>query len=142
MAYFLVKASPVKTTHSVKYSIDDLERNKTVDWDAVYNPQAQRAIQSMRTGDDVLFYHCNISDPAVVGLARVTTEPYLNPNVRESKNWVFDMAFVRRFAQPVTLREIRESHLFDNWTLLRQKQVSVMDVPDSFIEWLKARRTL
>jgi predicted RNA-binding protein with PUA-like domain len=73
---------------------------------------------------------------------RVTTEPYLNPNVRESKNWVFDMAFVRRFAQPVTLREIRESHLFDNWTLLRQKQVSVMDVPDSFIEWLKARRTL
>ena len=131
MAYFLAKTDPEN------YSIDDLERDGETVWDGVRNALALRAIREMRPGDDVLIYHSQ-SEAAIVGLARVTSEPRSDPN--DSKSWVVDLAFVRRFAQPVTLREIKESHLFDDWNLVRQGRLSTMSVPDSVIAWLKEKK--
>ena len=133
MTYFLAKTDPAT------YSIEDLERDKTTTWDGVRNAQAVRAIQNMRPGDNILIYHSG-GEAAIVGLARVTSEP--RPDVGESKSWVVDVAFVRRFAQSVTLREIKESHFFDDWFLIRQGRLSTMSVPDTFVEWLKARGVL
>ena len=131
MAYFLAKTDPES------YSIDDLERDKETVWDGIRNALALRAIQAMRPGDEVLMYHSQ-GEAAIVGLARVTSEP--RPDPKDSKSWVVDMAFVRRFAQPVTLREIKESHLFDDWNLVRQGRLSTMSVPDSVIAWLKEKK--
>jgi predicted RNA-binding protein with PUA-like domain len=131
MAYFLAKTDPKS------YSIDDLEHDKETVWDGVRNALALRAIQAMRPGDEVLVYHSQ-SEAAIVGLARVTSEP--RPDPKDSKSWVVDMAFVRRFAQPVTLREIKESHLFDDWNLVRQGRLSTMSVPESVIAWLKEKK--
>jgi predicted RNA-binding protein with PUA-like domain len=55
---------------------------------------------------------------------------------------VVDVAFVRRLEQPVTLREIKESHLFDDWSLVRQGRLSTMGVPDTVIAWLKEKKVL
>jgi predicted RNA-binding protein with PUA-like domain len=52
------------------------------------------------------------------------------------------MTFVRRFAEPVTLREIKDSHLFDDWSLVRQTRLSTMSVPDNVIAWLKDKKVL
>ncbi|GER91476.1 hypothetical protein KDW_56380 [Dictyobacter vulcani] len=41
------------------------------------------------------------------------------------------------FAQPVTLRTIKECHLFDDWNLVRQSRLSTMAVPDAFVDWLR-----
>lgn len=131
MAYFLAKTDPES------YSIDDLERDKETVWDGVRNALALRAIQAMRPGDEVLMYHSQ-GEAAIVGMARVTSEP--RPDPKDSKSWVVDMAFVRRFAQPVTLREIKESHLFDDSNLVRQGRLSTMSVPDSVIVWLKEKK--
>lgn len=131
MAYFLAKTDPES------YSIDDLERDKETVWDGIRNALALRAIKAMRPGDEVLMYHSQ-GEAAIVGLARVTSEP--RPDPKDSKSWVVDMAFVRRFAQPVTLREIKESHLFDDWNLVRQGRLSTMSVPDSVIAWLKEKQ--
>ena len=133
MTYFLAKTDPDS------YSIDNLEHDKVTVWDGVRSPQALRAIQAMRPNDDVLIYHSQ-GEAAIVGLARVASEPRPDPN--DSKSWVVDMAFVRRFAQPVTLREIKESHLFDDWALVRQGRLSTMTVPDAFIAWLKEKKAL
>ena len=130
MAYFLAKTDPAT------YSLEDLERDKHTTWDGVRNAQAVNAIKSMRPGDEVLIYH-SMGEAALVGLARVTSEP--RPDPRESKSWVVDLAFVRRLARPVTLREIKESHLFDDWLLVRQSRLSTMSTPDAFVEWLFAR---
>jgi len=35
------------------------------------------------------------------------------------------------------LREIKTSHLFDDWSLIRQSRLSTMSVPDTFVAWLK-----
>jgi len=133
MAYFLAKTDPGT------YSIDDLERDGTTTWDGVRNAAALQAIRAMRPGDEVLIYHSQ-GEAAIVGLARVISEP--RPDPKDSKSWVVDVAFVRRLEQPVTLREIKESHLFDDWSLVRQGRLSTMGVPDNVIAWLKKKKVL
>ncbi len=133
MAYFLAKTDPGT------YSIDDLERDRTTTWDGVRNAAALQAIRAMRSGDEVLIYHSQ-GEAAIVGLARVISEP--RPDPKDSKSWVVDVAFVRRLEQPVTLREIKESHLFDDWSLVRQGRLSTMGVPDNVIAWLKEKKAL
>lgn len=133
MAYFLAKTDPAS------YSLADLERDKETVWDGVRNALALRAIRDMHPGDDVLIYHSQ-GDAAIVGLARVISEP--RPDSNDSKSWVVNLAFVRRLAQPVTLREIKESHLFDDWNLVRQSRLSTMSVPENVITWLKEKKVL
>ena len=133
MAYFLAKTDPET------YSLEQLEQDKETTWDGVRNVQAIRVIQSMHSGDQVLIYHSR-GEAAIVGLARVISEP--RPDPKDDKSWVVNVAFVRRFAQPITLREIKESHRFDDWSLVRQGRLSTMSVPDNVVTWLKEKQVL
>ena len=133
MAYFLAKTDP-KT-----YSIDDLERVRTTVWDGVRSAAALLAIRAMHPGDEVLIYHSQ-GEAAIVGLARIASEPRPDPN--DSKSWVVDIEYIRRFTQPITLHEIKESHLFDDWALVRQGRLSTMSVPENVVAWLKEKKAL
>lgn len=133
MTYFLAKTDPQH------YSIDTLEQEKTTVWDGVRNAAALLAIRAMRPDDDVLIYHSQ-GEAAIVGLARVQSEPRPDPN--DPKSWVVDLAFVRRLTRPVTLREIKESHLFDDWALVRQSRLSTMSIPENVVQWLKEKQAL
>lgn len=133
ITYFLAKTDPQT------YSIEDLERDQTTTWDGVRSAQAVHVIQSMLPNDEILIYH-SMGEAAIVGLARVTSEP--RPDPHESKSWVVDVAFTRRFTQPVTLRKIKESHLFDDWSLVRQSRLSTMSVPEAFMDWLRKQEVL
>ena len=133
MTYFLAKTDPDT------YSLDQLAREHRTVWDGVRNPQAVRTIQQMQPGDDVLIYHSG-TEKAIVGLGRVVSEPRPDPD--DSKSWVVDIEFVRRLEKPVTLHEIKDTHLFDNWSLIRQSRLSTTDVPDAFVEWLKEKQVL
>lgn len=131
MKYFLAKTDPET------YSIDQLEREGTTTWDGVSNAQAVRAIQEMRPGDRIFIYH-SMGQPQVVGLAKVVTEP--EPDPRNPKSAVVDLQFLLRFEPPVTLAEIKESKLFEEWALVRQSRLSTMAAPPEFVAWMKARR--
>ena len=131
MAYFLAKTDP-KT-----YSIDNLEHDKKTVWDGVRSAAALIAMRAMHPNDEVLIYHSQ-GEAAIVGLARVVSEPRPDPN--DSKSWVVDIEFIRRFTQPITLREIKESHLFDDWALVRQGRLSTMNVPENVVTWLKEKK--
>jgi predicted RNA-binding protein with PUA-like domain len=133
MAYFLAKTDPEA------YSIDQLEQEKTTVWNGVRNAQAVIVIRTMQIGDEVFIYH-SMSGAALVGLARVISVP--RPDPLESKSWVVDLEFIRRLKRPVTLREIKESHLFDDWTLVRQSRLSTMTMPDEAVSWLKEIKAL
>src|SRR5437588_11715673 len=86
MAYFLAKTDPGH------YSIDNLEQDKLTVWDGVRNAAALLIIRAMRPGDEVLIYHSQ-GESAIVGLARVVSEPRPAPN--EPNSWVVDSAVVR-----------------------------------------------
>ena len=133
MAYFLAKTDP-KT-----YSIEDLERDKTTVWDGVRSAAALLAIRAMHPEDEVLIYHSQ-GEAAIVGLAQVVSEP--RPDSNDPKSWVVDLTFVRRFSQPITLHEIKESHLFDDWALVRQGRLSTMSVPENVLAWLEEKKAL
>jgi predicted RNA-binding protein with PUA-like domain len=130
MGYFLAKTEPGT------YSIDDLERDGKTAWDGVTNPQAVRAIRSMKPGDRVLIYHSG-GVSAVVGVATVRSEPRDDP--KNPKSAVVDLEFRGRLKQPVSLAEVKQSKNFDDWALVRQGRLSTMAVPEKFIAWLRQR---
>jgi predicted RNA-binding protein with PUA-like domain len=130
-SYFLAKTDPET------YSVDQLEREGQTVWDGVRNPQALRAIREMKPGDRVFLYH-SMSDAAVTGLADVVGGGRDDPN--NPKLAVADFRFRCRIDPPVTLREIKESHLFDEWALVRQSRLSTMRAPDEFVKWIKSKR--
>jgi predicted RNA-binding protein with PUA-like domain len=130
MYYFLAKTDPET------YSIDDLERDRKTVWDGVTNPQAVRAIREMRPGDGVFIYHSG-GHSAIMGLARVVSEPRVDP--KNPKSAVAEFEFVKRLDPPVTLAEIKQSGLFDDWALVRQGRLSTMAAPESFVRWMAKR---
>ena len=129
-SYFLAKTDPET------YSLDQLEKDKRTVWDGVRNPQALRAIQEMRTGDRVFVYHSG-GNSAVVGMARVASDP--RPDPKDPKLTVVDLEFTHRLPEPVTLRDIKDSRLFDDWSLVRQSRLSTMAAPEAFAEWMRNR---
>jgi predicted RNA-binding protein with PUA-like domain len=130
MRYFLAKTDPET------YSIDQLEKEKRTAWDGVNNPQAVRAIRDMRPGDKVFIYHSG-GNSAVVGLARVASEPRDDP--KNPKSAVADFEFLGRIDPPVTLAEIKQSKLFDDWALVRQGRLSTMAAPEEFVAWMRKK---
>ena len=130
MAYFLAKTDPET------YSIDQLEKDRKTVWDGVNNPQAVRAIREMRPGDKVFIYHSG-GLSAVVGLARVLSEGRADP--KNPKSAVADFEFLTRLEPPVTLAEIKQSKLFDDWALVRQGRLSTMAAPEKFVAWMRKK---
>lgn len=130
MHYFLAKTEPGT------YSIDDLERENKTSWDGVTNPQAVRAIKEMRPGDRVFIYHSG-GQSAIVGLARVLSEPRTDP--KNPKSAVVELEFLKRLDPPVALAEVKHSGLFNDWALVRQGRLSTMAVPESFMNWMRKK---
>lgn len=130
MNYFLAKTDPET------YSIDQLEREKTTVWDGVTNPQAVRNIKEMRPNDKVFIYHSG-GLSAIVGLARVASGP--RPDPKNPKSAVVDLEFLKRLDPPVTLREIKDSGLFEDWALVRQGRLSTMPAPGKFVDWMRQK---
>ena len=127
MAYFLAKTDPET------YSIDDLKRDKKTEWDGVRNPTAVNFIKTMKPGDKVIIYHSQ-GNAAVVGLAEVTSEPRADAN--DPKSWVADFKYLRHATRPMTLKDIKASHKFDDWALVRIGRLSTMSAPAAFWTWL------
>jgi predicted RNA-binding protein with PUA-like domain len=130
MKFYLAKTDPET------YSIQDLERDRKTAWDGVRNPQALRAIREMRPGDRVFIYH-SMSNAAVVGLAKVASEP--RPDPRDAKLTVVDFEFLANLEPPTTLHDIKGSGLFADWSLVRQSRLSTMEAPQAFVDWMRTR---
>jgi predicted RNA-binding protein with PUA-like domain len=128
MSFFLAKTEPGT------YSIDDLKRDVETEWDGVRNPFAVQAIKAMKPGDRVIIHHSG-KDRAVVGLAEVTSDP--RPDENDARSWVMDVKYLQHAKTPVTLQQVKESHKFDDWALVRQGRLSTMPAPDAFWAWLQ-----
>jgi len=111
-----------------------LQADRRTTWDGVRNPQALRAIREMQPGDRVFIYH-STGESAVTGLAQVASSP--RPDPKDEKLAIVDLEFVLKLAHPVTLKDIKASHLFDDWALVRQSRLSTMPAPEAFAAWMR-----
>jgi predicted RNA-binding protein with PUA-like domain len=128
--YYLAKTDPET------YSLEDFAREKRTIWDGVRNAQALQAIRKMKKNDRVFIYH-SMSDAAVVGLASALEDS--RPDAKDPKLAVIELLYTCSFEPPVTLREIKESNLFDDWALVRQSRLSTMAAPEAFVIWMRKR---
>lgn len=91
----------------------------------------------MKAGDLVFIYH-SMGKAAIVGLAEVVKDG--RPDAGDARLAVADFRFHSRIEPPVTLHEIKESGLFDDWALVRQSRLSTMAAPDKFVKWIRKQR--
>jgi len=122
MGYLILKSEPSD------YSFDDLERDGSTVWDGVGNNAALMHMRAAKKGDLALIYHTG-KERAVVGVARLTSDPYPDPQHDDPKRVVFDVEPVERLAQPVTLAAVKADGAFAEFALVRQGRLSAMPVP-------------
>lgn len=122
MSTWLLKTEPDD------YSYDDLESDGGTVWDGVGNNLALIHMRKVAKGDQALLYHTG-RERKIVGVARVTSDPYPDPEHDDPKRVVFDVEPERRLASPVELSEIKADGSFDDWDLVRNPRLSVMPVP-------------
>jgi predicted RNA-binding protein with PUA-like domain len=122
MAHWLLKTEP-KT-----YSYADLERQGRARWDGVSNPVALKHLRAMTAGDQAFIYHTG-AEKAVVGIARVVSQPYTDPKAKDPRLVVVDLEPQGRLPSPVTLAAVKADPAFAAWELVRLARLSVMPVP-------------
>lgn len=152
MNYWLVKSEPDS------FSIEDLEAcpNQTEMWDGVRNYQARNNLKAMQQGDQVFFYHSSCKVPAIVGIAEVVTEHYLDPTAsnpehsgfdpkhsKQTPKWyVVDLKFKQRFPTPITLSWIKQQDELKEISLIsRGSRLSVMPIDAEHWEFIMTRAT-
>ena len=134
--YWLMKSEPDV------YSIDDLERDGRTSWEGIRNYKARNNMQSMKVGDEVLFYHSNARPPGVAGLARVVREAYPDHFAFDPKHkyhdpksdpddprwYMVDIEFVAKAPDPLSLQDVKDDPDLSDMELVRYGRLSVQEV--------------
>lgn len=124
----------MKTEEDV-FSIRDLERHGTTQWEGVRNYQARNFMRDdMKAGDLVLFYHSNARPSGVAGIARVCREAYPDHFAWDPKSkyrdpkaspenpiWqMVDVEFVEAFPSVVSLADLKNEPVLDGMMVLKR----------------------
>lgn len=120
-AYYILKSEP-KT-----YSIDQLRKDRSTNWNNIRNYQARNFLREMQVGDQAFIYHSN-DDKAVVGLARVIKTAY--PDIADDASngdWSqVDIQYVAHAKNPVPLATFKTHPALKNTLLVKQSRLSVI----------------
>jgi len=115
-------------TDADTYPFEQLERERRAVWDGVSNALALKHIRSMAKGDRLLIYHSG-DEKALVGLARVVSDPYPDPKAGDARLTVVDVEAGDRLPRPVTLAAVKADPAFAELGLVRMSRLSVIPVP-------------
>ena len=129
--HWLVKSEPAK------YAYADLVRDGRTVWDGVRNNAAALHLKAMRLGDPVLYYHSQ-EGLAVVGVAEVVREAFLDPGDPAGRFVAVELAASRALPRAVTLAELKANPALAQMAMLRQSRLSVSPVTAE--EWAEILR--
>ncbi len=116
MNHWLLLADP----HS--YGFDQLQAERRTVWDGISGSLAQKRLRAFTKGDRALIYH-TAPDKAVIGAAKVVTDPY--PDPKNAGFVVVDVEAVSRFKNPVSLEALRQNTLLANMAFLKIQRIAV-----------------
>ena len=142
--YWLFKSEPSC------FSFADLQGRPdgTEHWDGVRNYQARNYLRdAVHVGDQLFFYHSNIAEPAIVGIAEVVRAGYPDWTARDPENahfdprstaadpvwFMVDVRCVKPLPRPVTLAELKTIPVLSGMVLLSRSRLSIQPVRDE--EW-------
>ena len=75
----------------------------------------------------MVYIYESLSTKAIVGLATVIGEPFLNKD-DPRRSWAVSMKFVKSYAKPLSLASMKANPALANFSLIRQGRLSVMPV--------------
>ena len=125
-AHWLMKSEPAK------YGFDDLVRDGSTVWDGVRNNQAALYLKAMKVGDRAFFYHSQ-EGLAVVAVAEISKEAFLDPSDPKERFVAVEIKPVRALKQPVTLAQMKAEPRLAGMSMFRQFRLSVSPVTPE--EW-------
>ena len=142
--YWLMKCEPAA------YTIDDLARDRTTNWEGVRNYQARNMMRDeMQVGDEVLFYASNADPSGVTGLARIAKAGYPDPTAwkagheyydetssKDTPTWyMVDLEFVERFPAIIPLETLKSTRGLEKMVVTQKgSRLSVQPVTKSEFE--------
>ena len=115
-------------TDADTYPFDQLARERRAVWDGVSNALALKHIRNMKQGDSAFIYHSG-EEKALVGLARIASDPYADPKGDDPRLAVVDVEAGDPLPRPVTLAAIKADPAFADLGLVRMSRLSVIPVP-------------
>ena len=121
MAYWLLK------TESASYSFDDLIADGETQWDGVTNNWALKFMRDVKKDDQALIYHSG-KQKSIVGIARITSDPYPDPQSNNPAHVVFNLRAEKRLNGNVTLKRLKDNSAFTTFLLVKHTRLSVMPV--------------
>lgn len=141
MRYWLFKSEPSC------FSFQDLQArpDATEHWDGVRNFQARNFLRDeIAVGDQVLFYHSSIPEPAIVGLCSVVRAGYpdhtaldpaadhFDPKASPDKPiwYMVDVRADQPLPQPIPLATIRQHPLLQEMPLVNRSRLSIQPLTD------------
>jgi len=119
--HWLVKSEPSK------YAFSDLQRDGRTVWDGVRNNTAALHLRAMKLGDQAFFYH-SVDGLAVVGIAEIVREFFLDPSDPAGRFVAVEVAPVRPLPIPVTLAQMKANPALANLAMLKLFRLSVSPV--------------
>jgi len=122
--YYLLKTEPSE------YSFEDLQRDKTTNWDGVTNPVAVRNLREMPKGSELIIYHTG-DEKKAVGTASLVSVDAADP-----KKPVVKIKAGKAIATPKTLAEIKANKLFADSPLVNIGRLSVVPLTKAQYDWL------
>ena len=128
MAYWLFKSEPNTWSFNDQLAKGDEGEG----WDGVRNHQAGNNMKAMEIGDLGFFYH-SVIEKRIVGIVRVTEKWHLDPTDATGRFGMVTVVAVKEVVKPVTLAEIKNEPLLENFALVRQSRLSVVSVSQD--EW-------
>ena len=118
MNYWLIKSEP-----SV-YSWEQFKKDKKTSWTGIRSYAARNNLRSMKSGDELLFYHSN-EGLCIVGIAKVCREHYQDPTTEEIAWLCVDIEPYKDFTAPVSLAQIKIDKSLKNMQLIKIGRLSV-----------------
>jgi len=155
--YFLLKSEPDD------YSISDLQRDGTEEWNGIRNYQARNFLRTMKVGDRAFFYHSKAptkDSTGIVGTCKIAraaqpdisaldpkSEYYDAKCTKEECMWVSVLVeFEQSFPVVLSLKEIKEiarkepTGIIAGLALLKQSRLSVVSLNQD--EWDEIMRLI
>ena len=112
MKHWLMKSEPSA------YSIDDLQRDGTTNWDGVRNYQARNFLREMRAGDKVLFYASSAEPSGVTGIGEVTRDAV--PEKKDPAWSMVEIRFVEKFPAIVPLETLKSTRGLESMVVVKK----------------------
>lgn len=114
-------------TDPAEYSYDRLERDTATVWDGVTDYVDLKNLRDVEDGEEVLIFHAG-TEMSIVGIARITSDPYPDPRGMGQDQVAVDLVPVRRLERPVALAELEDLPELQDWDFIEDPELSVAPV--------------